>query len=140
MKLDNFRLLVNDFRASFHFWHDIIGLSLIYKDDAGEVYAYFQAGDVRLELLKADYFASSLSAAISTATQEGYRGAIVFKVDDVDATYADLAARGAPTLAPPQDRPQWHCRTAHLLAPDGYVIEIFEPLTAVPWATEPAGS
>lgn len=139
MKLDNFRLLVNDFAASFHFWHDIIGLTLIYKDDAGEVYAYFQAGDVRIELLKADYFASSVGSAHPAAMQGGYRGVIVFKVDDVDATYADLAERGAPTLAPPQDRPQWHCRAAHLLAPDGYVIEIFKSLIPPPWETEPVG-
>lgn len=140
MELDNFRLLVNDFPASFHFWHDIIGLTLIFKDDAGEVYAYFQAGDVRLELLKADYFAASLGSTPTGVTQEGYRGVVVFKVDDVDATYADLAARGAPTLAPPQDRPQWHCRTAHLFAPDGYVIEIFKSLITPPWVTEPASS
>jgi predicted enzyme related to lactoylglutathione lyase len=141
MKLDNFRLLVNDFSASFHFWHDIVGLTLIYKDDSGGVYAYFQAGSSRLELLNADYFASSLGSARSAPRQEGYRGVIVFQVDDVDATYADLVKRGASPLAPPQDRSQWFCRSAHLLAPDGYVLEIFKTLGGTPWThhseTEP---
>lgn len=139
MKLDNFRLLVNDFSASFQFWHDIVGLTLIYKDDAGGVYAYFQAGSSRIELLKADYFASSVGSAKPAPMQGGHRGVIVFQVDDVDATYADLVKRGAPTLAPPQDRPQWFCRTAHLLAPDGYVLEVFKTLTPLPWEAEPVG-
>ncbi len=105
----------------------------------GGVYAYFQAGSSRIELLKADYFASSLGSAKPAPMQGDHRGVIVFKVDDVDATYADLVKRGAPTLAEPQDRPQWFCRTAHLLAPDGYVLEVFKTLTPLPWEAEPVG-
>jgi predicted enzyme related to lactoylglutathione lyase len=132
MKLDNFRLLVNDFSASFQFWHDIVGLPLIYKDDAGEIYAYFEAGGARIELLKADYFASAFGETQPAPIQTGHRGVVVFKVDDVDAMYADLVKRGAPTLAPPQDRPEWFCRTAHLVAPDGYVLEVFKTLAPFP--------
>lgn len=138
MKLDNFRLLVNDFEASFHFWHDIIGLSLIFKDDTG-TYAYLQADGSRLELLKADYFAASVGATNLVPTQAGYRGVIVFKVDDVDATYADLVKRGAPSLAAPQRERAGFARTAHLLAPDGYVLEVFHTLTPLPKEEEPMG-
>jgi catechol 2,3-dioxygenase-like lactoylglutathione lyase family enzyme len=132
MKLDNFRLLVNDFPAALHFWQDIIGLPLIYKDDAGEVYAYFETGSARLELLKADYFAAALGVAQPAPIQTGQRGVIVFRVDDVDATYADLVKRGAASIAPPKDRQEWFCRSAHLAAPDGYVIEIFKTLGNFP--------
>lgn len=127
MKLDNFRLLVNDFSASLHFWHEIVGLTLIYKDDTG-TYAYFQADGTRLELLKADYFAASVGTTNSALVQDGYRGVIVFRVDDVDAAYADLVARGASPLAPPQRERAGFARTAHLLAPDGYVLEVFQTL------------
>lgn len=137
MNLDNFRLLVNDFAASLHFWQEIIGLPLIYKDDAGAFYAYFQADGVRLELLNASYFASSVGAAAPAPTQRGHRGVIVFRVDDVDATYDVLVKRGAAPLAPPQDRPQWFCRTAHLQAPDGYAVELFKNIIPVPWEAEP---
>lgn len=131
MNLDNFRLLIDDFSASFHFWHDIVGLTLIYQDDTS-TYAYFEAGSAHIELLKADYFASSVGSAKPAPLQSGYRGAIVFRVDDVDAAYADLVKRGAPTLAPPQDHPAGFARTALLLAPDGYVLEVFKPLRHLP--------
>jgi predicted enzyme related to lactoylglutathione lyase len=138
MKLDNFRLLVNDFSASLQFWHEIMGLTLLYKgeDQNGEgVYAYFQADGARLELLRANYFATSVGAPIpdvTASTQAGCRGVISFKVEDVDGTYAELIKRGATSLSAPRDRPHWP-RTAHLQAPDGYAIELFKPLDSVPW-------
>jgi lactoylglutathione lyase len=131
MKLDNFRLLINDFAASFHFWHDIVGLELIYRDE-NSIYAYFEAGSTRLELLKADYFASSIGSAQLAPVQAGYRGVVVFRADDVDATYADLVKCGAPPLAPPQDHPAGFARTALLAAPDGYVLEVFTSLHPLP--------
>lgn len=131
MKLDNFRLLVNDFPASLKFWQEVVGLPLIFKDDAGQFYAYFEAGSARLELLKADYFASELGEEFASV-QTRQRGVIVFNVDDVDATYADLVKRGATSIAPPKDRVEWHCRSAHLAAPDGYIIEIFKTLGNFP--------
>jgi predicted enzyme related to lactoylglutathione lyase len=113
------------------FWHEIIGLEPIYRDE-NNIYAYFDAGTAHIELLKADYFALELSAAKSNPLQNGYRGVIVFRVDDVDVAYADLVKRGAPALAPPQDHPAGFARTALLSAPEGYVVEVFESLTPLP--------
>src|SRR5947199_8549414 len=134
MKLDNFRLLVHDFAASFHFWHEIVGLELIYRDE-NSTYAYLQAGGACLELLKADYFAASIGEPQPEAQQAGSRGVAVFRADDVDAMYADLVGRGAPTLAAPQDHPAGFARTALLLAPDGYVLEVFTSLRPMPKRT-----
>ncbi len=128
MELDNFRLLVNDFAASLHFWRNIVGLKLIFTDNAG-IYAYFEAGSARLELLRTDYFAESVGAAPPVPVQESLRGVVVFKVDDVDAAYADLVERGATPLAPPQQERAGFARTAHVLAPDGYVLEVFQSIS-----------
>ena len=64
--------------------------------------------------------------------QAGYRGVIVFQ-----ATYADLVKRGAPPLAPPQRERAGFARTAHLLAPDSYVLEVFKTLTPLSMDAEP---
>lgn len=125
MKLNDFRLLVNDFAASFHFWHEIVGLATIFRDE-NNIYAELDAGDVHLELLRADYFAASLGSAQSVPVQEGYRGVIVFEVEDLEAAYADLVQRGAPSLAAPHDHPAGFARVALLTAPDGYVLELFK--------------
>src|SRR5579883_1709155 len=125
MKLNDFRLLVNDFVASFHFWHEIVGLPVIFRDEHN-TYAELEGGLVRLELLDASYFAASVGSAQPAAAQEGYRGVIVFEVEDLEAAYADLIKRGAPPLAPPQDHPAGFARVALLTAPDGYVLELFK--------------
>lgn len=129
MKLNDFRLLVNDFPASFHFWHEVMGLPVVFRDE-NNTYAELEAGNVCLELLRADYFAYSAGAAAPPPAEQ--RGVIVFNVEDVDAAYADFVKRGAPSLAAPQDHPAGFARTALFSAPDGYVVEFFSSLNPMP--------
>ena len=94
MKLVNFRLLVSDFPASLKFWRDIMMLPLSFSEETMG-YAYFDMGNTGLELFSRDGFASSLGETTPTATAEGHLAVIVFRVDDIDASYADLVKRGA---------------------------------------------
>jgi lactoylglutathione lyase len=50
---------------------------------------------------------------------------IGFKVDEVDAVYADLIAGGAHPAVAPTDRP-WGQRTAYVRDPDGHLVELAE--------------
>src|SRR5258708_33942768 len=100
MKLNDFRLLVNDFAASFHFWHEIVGLSTIFRDE-NNTYAELDAGNVRLQLLRADYFAASVGSPLPETRQEGFPGAVAFQVDHLEAAAADRGHHATPTLAPP---------------------------------------
>ncbi|HEX9056785.1 MAG TPA: VOC family protein [Ktedonobacterales bacterium] len=133
MKLNTVRLLVDDFPTTLRFWRDVMGLPVLYGDDAsGEAavpgYAYLNAGDVGLELFSRDGFAAALGDATPTPMPSGRETVLVLKVEDVDATYAELAARGATSVAGPRDRPEWGARTAHLSDPDGHIIEIYAQL------------
>ena len=129
MKLINIRLLVSDFPAALKFWRDIMMLPMTFGDETMG-YAYFDTGNAGLELLSRDEFATSLGEATPTPMPVGHQAVIVFRVDDVDATYADLVKRGAKAVADPVDRPVWQARTAHLSDPDGYLVEIYSQLQA----------
>ena len=129
MKLINFRLLVSDFPAALKFWRDIMMLPMTFGDETMG-YAYFDTGNAGLELFSRDGFAASLGEATPPPIQVGHQAVIVFRVDDVDATYADLVKRGAKKIAAPVDRPVWQARTAHFSDPDGYLVEIYSPLQA----------
>ena len=129
MKLINIRLLVSDFPASLKFWRDIMALPITFSEETMG-YAYFDTGNAGLELFSRDGFAASLGEATPTPMPVGRQAVIVFRVDDVDATYADLVKRGATAVAGPQDRPAWQARTAHLSDPDGYLVEIYSQLQA----------
>lgn len=127
MELFSFRLLVSDFAAAVHFWRDLMHVSLQFQDEALG-YAYFDTGKVGLELMRRDDFASALGEVTPLPEPQGRQVVIDFRVDDVDSTYAELVALGARAVAPPQDRPLWRARTAHLADPDGHVIEIYTSL------------
>lgn len=127
MKLFGFRLLVSDFAASVHFWRDVMGLSMKFGDEAIG-YAYFETDSAALELFNRDKHAAALGEATPTPAPLGHSGVITFKVEQVDATFAELVERGATVVTRPQDRPAWFARTAHLADPDGYLIEIYTSL------------
>jgi predicted enzyme related to lactoylglutathione lyase len=126
--LTHVRLLVRDYPACFRFYRDVMGLRATYgEEDTG--YADFDAGGgVAVALFGAADMAAALGDPLEPGARE--RACLVFSVDDVDAAAAGLAARGAPIVAGPVDRPEWGIRTAHVLDPDGNLIEINRSLAA----------
>lgn len=129
MELLGFRLLVSDFPAAVHFWRDLMKLSLQFQDETLG-YAYFDTGKTALELMRHDDFASALGEVTPVPVPQGRQVVLDFRVNDVDATYAELIAQGVTSVATPQDRPVWRARTAHIVDPDGHVIEIYTSLPA----------
>jgi lactoylglutathione lyase len=130
MEFFGVRLLVSDFPAAVRFWRDVMKLALSYSDEVG--YAYFTMGNVGLELMRRDSMMAALSESQSVSSPAGRQITLNFKVDDVDAAFADLVSRGAKPIANPQDRPDWRARTAHLTDPDGNVIELYKLLESAP--------
>jgi len=133
MKLANVRLLVADFSASYAFWRDVMQLPVAYGPDtpnAPDGYAYLTLGDATdagIELFNRAGFAQSIGQTPASGAGNA-QIALVLKVDDVAATYADLVARGATSVAEPKDRPEWGATTAHISDPDGNIIELYAPL------------
>lgn len=127
MELFGFRLLVNDFAAAVHFWRDVMKFSLQFQDESLG-YAYFDTGKVPMELMRYNDFASALGEVTPVPAPQGRQVVINMRVDDVDIAYKELIEQGAVSIAPPQDRPLWRARTAHIADPDGHVIEIYTSL------------
>lgn len=128
MKLSSIRLLVDDFRACKAFYRDVLGLKVTFESEEVE-YAQFIEGDVSLGL-----YARDLMAAVVGTTEAGDARsakdtvAVIFEVEDVDATVKDMKARGAKFLGDPHDQEAWYMRVAYLRDPDGNLIEIFHSL------------
>jgi lactoylglutathione lyase len=128
MEFINLRLLVSDFAAAISFWRDLVKLEMKYHYEEAR-YAYFETGASGVELLGRDDFASAIGETTTTPSPAGHQAVLVFRVDDVDAMYADLIARGATAVSAPQDRAMWGVRAGHIHAHDGYILEIYTPLT-----------
>lgn len=117
-------LVVADLDASVRFYAEVLGLPLGHRSGP---YAQFATGATRVALYEREAMASTLGVTSLRAPPSDAPGfELGFKVDDVDAAYAELVAAGAEPATPPQDRP-WGQRTAYVRDPDCHLIELVRP-------------
>jgi len=119
-------LFATDLDRIRDFYQHVMGLE--YRHGTPGVDAYFQLGADGL-LLISDATAVDLLSPDDVAREpaRGARSVLVTEVEDVDAAYEELLARGVEFIRAPEDRP-WGLRTAHLKDPEGNVWEIHTPI------------
>lgn len=118
-------LFVADYARAREFYQDVMGLECLNATDG--VDAYFQVGPAGLLLIAQDTADSLLRPAdVDHGPARGGRFVMATAVDDVDAAYEELRARGAEFIRVPEDR-HWGLRCAHFRDPDGNVWEIHSP-------------
>lgn len=118
-------LVVADLDRALGFWTGTLGLALGHRSGP---FAQLDTGRTRIALYERDAMAATLGRDHLDAPDPGAPGFEVgFKVDDVDAAYADLVERGVPGVVEPTDRP-WGQRTAYVADPDGHLVELAQDL------------
>jgi len=120
------RLLVKDFRKSWRFYRDVLGLTPVrghgeppygeFQSEAGALLSIFD----RKQMAKAVGLATGRYVPRYTG-----RSLICFETKDVDEVARRLRRKGVRLLKGPTDRPAWRLRTIHLRDPDGYLIEVY---------------
>lgn len=130
MKLNNIRLLVNDFDKCFTFYKETMGLTVTWGNPGG-VYASFDIGlPSGLGLFKAELMDTVLGNIPKAKTTETTidKVVIIIEVDDIDETYKEMLKKGVSFVTEPTDMPDWGIRVAHLRDPENNLIEIFNNL------------
>lgn len=102
------------------FYRDVVGLAHKFTD-AG--YAEFATGEARFAL----YERRRAAWLIGEEPVLGPAGEVVFVVNDVDSQAIRLTSLGIDILSGPVDRP-WGHRTLHIADPDGFVVELAQPI------------
>jgi lactoylglutathione lyase len=116
-------IMVRDFEASVKFYRDV----LEFKQGADEEgFASFDIGDPTyilavLDLTKAADMISE--EAVQPSQNFVPRSLFAVWLDDCDAEYERLKARGVNFIKPPTTQP-WGQRTAYFTDPDGNIWEI----------------
>ena len=113
-------LFVEDLPATKRFYQEVFGLPVHYEDEASAV---FDFGNTLINLLKSTEAPELIEPANVAPADAGVRFQFTITVEDVDATCAEVTARGAQLLNGPMDRP-WGVRTASFRDPAGHVWEI----------------
>ena len=109
-----------DLAAAKRFYREVFGLPVAFEDEASAV---FDFGNTIVNLLKTTAARELIGPAPVATREAGSRLQLTIRVDDVDATCAELATRGVELLNGPMDRP-WGVRTASFRDPGGHVWEI----------------
>ena len=113
-------LFVEDLPAARRFYHEVFGLPAVHQDDNSAV---FKFGGTLINLLKTTAAGVLIEPAAPADPGAGSRAVFTLQVEDVDATCAELQARGVQLLNGPLDRP-WGVRTASFRDPGGHIWEI----------------
>ena len=113
-------LFVEDLQVAKQFYLQAFGLPIEFEDNNSAV---FKFGNTLINLLKTTAARELIEPAHVGSREAGSRFVFTIHVDDVDATCAELTARGVKLLNGPMDRP-WGIRTASFIDPGGYIWEI----------------
>lgn len=118
-------LFVQDLDKCATFYRDVIGLEVKDRDAHS---AGFSLGGQYFLLLEVSAGADLISEKpLDLKINGGPRGFLAVGVEDVDAAYKTLTAKGVTFLRPPADQ-SWGLRTAYFADPEGNVWEINQPV------------
>jgi lactoylglutathione lyase len=118
-------LLVQDLARCTAFYRDTLGLEV---QDSDSTSTSFRIENVYFFLLKATTAAQMIGdASIAQKTMGGAHVLLAAGVENVDAAYEELQAKGVTMLNPPIDQP-WGLRTAYFADPEGNFWEINQPV------------
>jgi catechol 2,3-dioxygenase-like lactoylglutathione lyase family enzyme len=127
MRLDRIEvvtLFVEEIRTAKAFYQKVFSPEIVYED---EVSAVLQFGSAMVNLLQASEAGKLVTPTAVAPAGGGANALFTIRVDDADATYAELTSRGVQFLNGPVDRP-WGRRTAAFADPSGHVWEIAQVL------------
>lgn len=127
-KIDAAVLIVQDLAQCMTFYKDTLGLPVTFSD----------ANSFAFRLEDQDFVLLKVSAAVQMLGEEalslhrdnrdiGHRVLLCANVEDVDAVYNTLTARGVAFIKPPISQ-AWGRRTAHFADPEGNLWEIWQSL------------
>lgn len=114
-------LYVKDLDMSTAFYRDILGFPVRQTDEG---YVEFATEGVPLALLSFSAAQGLTGKDMKESDLPPHFSLSLGEVADVDNAYRDLSKAGVSFLKPPHTQP-WGQRTAHLLDPDGNMLEIF---------------
>jgi lactoylglutathione lyase len=118
-------LFVRDLAGCMTFYRDTLGLQ-VQESDPNSV--SFQMENVYFLLLEISAAAHMISEeALELKIEGGPRGLLAAGVEDVDAAYETLKAKGVTFLRPPTNQ-SWGLRTAYFADPEGNLWEINQPV------------
>lgn len=126
-KIMAIELIVRDLARCTAFYRDTLGLQVRESESTPNSIS-FQIENVYFFLLEASGAAKMIGVeAFELKNVGGSRVLMAAGVENVDAAYEELKAKGVTFFRPPTDQP-WGLRTAYFADPEGNFWEINSPV------------
>ena len=119
-------IYADDLSASRRFYGDLLQMQEIFANHDSVVY---QMGSACLNVLMKENAPELVEPLPIAPSSAGSRSLLTVTVENVDAAYAALVARGVVFLNGPVDRP-WGMRTAAFADPSGHCWELAQKIDA----------
>ncbi len=119
-------VIISDLEKSLHFYTKILGLPLHHVAPNGK-FAELDTGVTHVALYTREAMSDTLGHEIQAPDKAHPGFELGFKVEDVDAAYAEAVAAGAQEAVVPTTK-FWGQRTAYVYDPDGHLIEFAQDL------------
>jgi uncharacterized glyoxalase superfamily protein PhnB len=119
MDLVNARIMTQDVAALAAFYAEVLDAQVVTND----YYVELPTGGAILALCRRRFTEADRCGAPLPATA-AERVILDFEVEDIDASYARLAALALTWVMPPTDQP-WGTRSAMFRDPDGNLVNLF---------------
>ena len=117
------RLYVEDCRACYEFYHDLLGLEATFASDI-DSYVELTDGSVKLSLLNQKRIKDYLGTKTNFTFEQSDRIALSFQVADVEQACAYLKGKGVEIVSPPWNVVDWGMKLALVRDPEGNLIEL----------------
>lgn len=119
-------LIVSDLDASLQFYTGLLGLPLHHRAP-NDKFAELDTGVTHIALYTREAMSETLGREISAADRDQPGFELGFKVDNVDAVFAEVVAAGIEPAVEPTTK-FWGQRTAYVYDPDGHLVEFAQEL------------
>ncbi|WP_052131431.1 VOC family protein [Planococcus sp. CAU13] len=129
MELTNIRLLVDNYKACFVFYRDVLGFAVSWGDEDSN-YADFEFAGVNLSLFVRKQMADAIGAEYHLLRKRSDKTALIFKVDNVEEKYRELQKK-VDFITEPTVQEGWGIKVAHFRDPAGNLLEIYENLDSM---------
>ncbi|WP_009630639.1 VOC family protein [Synechocystis sp. PCC 7509] len=122
------RLLVNDLKACFEFYRDVLEFTVV-TEALEDGYAEFSISGMKLSLFRRQEMAQMIGSDRPPVTVECQdQVSLIFTITNVDEAYHHLKAKGANFVTEPLNNPYYALKTVYLRDPDGTLIGLFQPM------------
>src|SRR5262245_15250684 len=115
LKIDNVGIAVTDVKRAADWFRNSLGLEVTEEDPSSVL---VDLADGQLYVFETDTAKQGPARKSTLEGNEPGLDHISFRVPDVDAVHADLAARGVEFIERPVSKPDWGLRVAAFVDPD----------------------